>query len=441
MSVLKPPLVPICVTSMDSIELRSSGPRDSESGHDAASEAQKEPSTQGILVVTAGFICNFMVFGIGFSYGVFQEFYTSSSGPLRHYSASEVSIVGTLGLALTYLCGIFNKTLLFYFSPRQVMLFGSVLMSAGLIAAGSSSKIYQFVITQGLMFGVGLSLVYLPPVVIVPTLFSRNRAIATGIVFAGTGCGGFVFAFLTRWLISQVGWRWCLRILGFVNLAATSLASLLVAKPTTRYNTDNKVLNLSQIKSWRVWLQLAGSLLQAAGYLTPLIFMSKYGRALGYSENQGALFIAVNNAINAVFKVVLGFGADRIGRLNMILICSVVSSITVFALWMVGTRGTFIAFVVLYGIFSGAIISLLPTCLMDLFGVANYQALTGLMYFSRGIGNMLGSPIAALLITGNGSNAGDFRNAIIYNGVMLAASTLCLAALRVIFRLDLSWKL
>lgn len=414
----------------------------SEEASRAVSEAPaSELSMLGVLVVTAGFICNFMVFGIGFSYGVFQEFYTSSSGPLRHWSASQVSIVGTFGLALTYMCGIFNKTLLFYFTPRQVMLFGSALMSAGLIAAGSSSELYQFVITQGLMFGVGLSFVYLPPVVIVPTLFSENRAIATGIVFAGTGCGAFTFAFLSRWLISELGWRWCLRILGLINLGATSLASLLVPRPIARYNTDNKVLSLSQIQSWRVWLQLLGSLLQSTGYLIPLIFMSKYGVTLGFTQNQGALFIAINNAINAIFKVVLGFGGDRIGRLNMILICSAVSSITVFALWMVETRATFIAFVVLYGAFSGAIISLLPTCLMDLFGVANYQALTGLMYFSRGIGNMLGSPIAALLISGNGSNPGDFRNSIIYNGVVLAASTICLAGLRTIFRLSLSWKL
>lgn len=389
-----------------------------------------QENRDGISVIILGFLCNFMVFGIGFSYGIFLEFYTSTTGPLRHYNSSEVALVGTVGTSLTYLVGIFNKTMMYYMKPRNVMMVGSVIMTTGLILAASSSHIYQFVLTQGILFGVGSSFVYLPPVICAPMYFNKHRAIAMGIVYSGTGFGGLVMATLTRYLIDEYGWRWCLRTLALINLAATVSASfLLVAPKHAEFASNNKLFNLSQVGSYRVWLQMAGTLLQSAGYLIPLFFMSKYAETLGFSKSQGAIFIGMNNAINAVFKIILGFGADYIGRLNMIIICSLASSISIFALWMVETRATFWTFVVVYGISSGAIISLLPACLVELFGVGNYQALNGLMTFGRGVGNMLGSPVAGLLIAGSGMYSRDYRNCMIYNGVLLFASTTFLSGL------------
>ncbi|ODQ57598.1 hypothetical protein WICANDRAFT_85726 [Wickerhamomyces anomalus NRRL Y-366-8] len=401
-------------------------------------------SSYGLRIIVAGFLANFMVFGIGFSFGVFQEYYTSSNGPLSNYSDSEVAMIGTLCSALTYLGGIFNKTLMFYLSPRKVMFIGSFFMGVGLISASFCTSMYQFILTQGLISGAGSSLIFMPPVVCAPMFFNKNRAIAMGVLFSGTGFGGFGIANLSSFLINKVGWKWCLRILGFIVLGSGVVSGMLVKIPKQvneqfQFNSK-KILSISQLRSWKVWLQLSASLLQSAGYLIPLIYMSKYGRTLGFSDNQGAMFIGVNNAINAVFKIVLGFVADRIGRLNMIIICSVLSSITVFTLWMVSSRDTFISFVVLYGVFSGAIISLLPTCLVELFGAARYQSLSGLMYFSRGIGTLLGSPLAGLMITNGGRLSRDYKNSIIYDGVLLLASTVCLVGLRTRATLDRGWK-
>ncbi|KAK6464900.1 major facilitator superfamily domain-containing protein [Scheffersomyces coipomensis] len=382
----------------------------------------------GIYVVVSGFLCNFMVFGVGFSYGVFQEFYKSQDGPLSHCSDFQVAMVGTFGTALTYTCGIFNKTLLTYLKPRTLMLIGSILMSAGLILAGFCTELYQFILTQGLIYGVGSSFVYLPPVVCAPMFFNKHRAIAMGLLFSGTGFGGLAIAPLTRYLVSEIGFRWCLRTLGLINLALTILASTLVREPPVgTFKSNNKLFNINQLGSWKVCLQLAGSLLQAAGYLIPLIYMSSYAQTLGFTRGQGALFIGLNNAINAVFKVIFGFGGDEIGRLNMIIICNLLSAVTVFGLWYVESKSAYIGFIVLYGVFSGAIISLLPTCLLELFGAANYQSLSSIMYFCRGVGNFLGSPLAGLMIVNSGVKASDYKLPIIYNGVLLVASTACLA--------------
>lgn len=400
-------------------------------------------SSDGLRIIIAGFIANFMVLGISFSFGVFQEYYTSSNGPLNHYRDSEIAMIGTLCNSLTYMGGIFNKTLLYYMSPRKLMFIGAALICIGLISASFCTSMYQFILTQGLVSGVGSSFLFMPPVVCAPMFFNKNRAIAMGFLFSGSGFGGLGMATLTRFLITHVGWKWCLRTLGLMGLVCGAGSGMLVKIPDQvneqfQFNSK-KILSISQLKSWKVWLQLSASLLQSAGYLIPLIYMSRYGRTLGFSNSQGAMFIGVNNAINAVFKILLGLAADRIGRLNMIIACSVLSSVTVFTLWMISSRDTFISFVVLYGVFSGAIISLLPTCLVELFGASRYQSLSGLMYFSRGIGTLLGSPLAGLMIVNGGRVSRDYKNSIIYDGALLLASTICLVGLRARATLDRVW--
>lgn len=123
-----------------------------------------------------------MVFGIGFSYGVFQEFYGSFVGPLFNYSESKIALIGTISNSLIYLCAIFNKTLMYYMCPRNVMLIGCGLLSLGLILTGFASSYYQFVLCS-ILQGVGGSILYLPPVICGPVYFDKHRSLAMGFCF------------------------------------------------------------------------------------------------------------------------------------------------------------------------------------------------------------------------------------------------------------------
>ena len=383
----------------------------------------------GISAIIAGFLCNFMVFGIGFSYGVFQEFYGSPSGPLALHSDAKIALIGTVSTSLTYICGIFNKSLMYYLGAWKVMLLGCVLMSIGITVTGFCSDYYQFILCSVLQ-GIGGGILYLPPVVCGPVYFDKHRSLASGVLFSGTGIGAFALANLTKYLIKKVGWQWGVRILGFMNLGVTGLASFMVFEPKLpNFRSANAILNVSQLKSPKVISQLLGSLLQSAGYLMPLIFMYKSAVSLGYSSSQGAFFIGLSNLINAASKVVTGMIADVVGRMNTLIFCSSVSAALIFALWLPAIKNTFMSLVVLYGVFSGAIISLLPPCLIEIFGIGSYTQLSGMMYCARGIGVIIGSPIGALLIIGNGANPKDYTNIAVYNGVLLTASTICLGYL------------
>lgn len=409
----------------------------------------KKLQYRGYMIVAAGFMCNFIIFGFAFTFGVFQDFYLSKDGPLYGKPVATVSIIGSLASALTYMVTIGNNVLLRFFSIQHTMAFGSLLIAMGLISASWAKEIWQFALSQGVMFGIGGSMAYLPAIVHAPPYFGAHRGIAMGILFSGTGIGGLALAPLTRYLITKYGWQWALRICGIITFVCLLPATFLV-HPHPSYVATHKIksakieavcLNMNLITSKKFIFHMIGALLQSAGYLIPGYYMSSYGQTLGFSSNEGAVFIGINNAVNAISKVIVGYFADNFGRVNMLLCCCLLSAITVFALWLVSTRGTLIAFVILYGVVSGPIISLLPTCMVELFGVQHYQSSTWLLYFCRGVGTFLGSPVAGLFIKHGGSSAHDYQNTIIYNGVLFVANFICFTYVRTILASENEWKI
>lgn len=399
------------------------------------------------MIVAAGFVANFVVFGFAFTFGVFQDYYLSEAGPLHGRSVSSVSIIGTIATALTYLLTILNTSLSRYFSISSIMVTGAVLMSLGLIIASFAHEVWQLSLTQGVLFGIGGSMAYLPPIVHAPPYFNTNRSIAMGLLFSGTGAGGLALAPLTRYLLSKFGWRWALRICGMISLTSLFPISFLVhphpaySDPSSKGFNNVPRLNFKLMRSTKFVLHMMGALLQSAGYLVPGYFMSSYGQTLAFTYGQGAIFIGVNNAVNALSKIIIGYFADRFGRLNMLVVCCLLSCITVLALWTIPHRSTFLSFVIFYGIVSGPIISLLPTCMVELFGVQNYQATSWFLYFSRGVGTFLGSPIAGLFINNNGLLARNYRNAIIYDGMLFSVSFLCFLGMRLMEGHGNGWKI
>lgn len=137
-------------------------------------------------------------------------------------------------------------------------------------------------------------------------------------------------------------------------------------------------INWHVLKSRKFAAQALGAMLQSAAYSTPLFFYAAYAKIQGYSEASGANFIAFSNVSNAVGKVVIGFAADRLGRLNTLFVTTFISAIAVLGFWIPSimldggsatSMGLFIVFTLLYGAFASAYISLFPASLIEIFGI------------------------------------------------------------------------
>lgn len=376
--------------------------------------------------------------------------------PFTGATPAQIDLIGTLSIALMTIGAPFATTWIKQYPPRNVIWASGVVYSGSLILASFSQALWQFILTQGCLLGIGTCLIYMPSVTVAPTWFSLHRGLAMGIILAGTGVGGVAWPLAFRYLIDSVGFRNTLRITAGISFVLVTCSGAFMRWPANqlaRIEAENAALSRSSNifrlprVDWRVarsrkfLAHALGAALQSAAYYTPVFFFASFARTLGYSQATSANFIAISNAANAIGKVVIGHAADRMGRLNTLLVTTLISSISVLALWLPSCLSTtqlsgsnlFIAFTILYGIFASAYVALFPTSLVELFGVQNFASVNGLLYMIRGFATLIGTPVAGVLIRGHGQKdvgPRTYENTSIMVGVLLVAATLAVTWVR-----------
>lgn len=175
----------IALTRLPSTTTRS---QHSESPTAAPSEStalRPVSKNRQILVLISSFLTIVITIGLNQSYGVFQAYYISSSQTIlksADNSPALVAFVGTLASGLTWSGSIFINPMLTRISLpqlRQLCILGVLLMSLGFGLASISSTVWQLLLTQGLLYGVGSSLLYFPILSSAPEYFNERRGAAS----------------------------------------------------------------------------------------------------------------------------------------------------------------------------------------------------------------------------------------------------------------------
>lgn len=157
----------------------------------------------GWVVVFASFMCNMILDGIAYTFGVLLT-------PLASDFQSDkgtVSWVGSLLCGMYMLSGPVVGGLVNKFGCRPVCIAGAVVSWAAFSVSTLSPSVPVLMLTYGFIGGFGLGLIYLPAIVSVGFYFESKRALATGISVCGSGVGTFVFAPLANWLLVSYGWK------------------------------------------------------------------------------------------------------------------------------------------------------------------------------------------------------------------------------------------
>ena len=400
-----------------------------------------------ILMVVSSFVLTLTACDLNFAFGVYQELYESLDGPFADASPAQIDLIGTLGVSLMTILAPYASAWTKSYSPRTMTLIGAVLFALANILASISQTLWQFILTQGVLLGCATCLAYIPAVTVPPGWFKERRGLAMGIVLSGTGVGGTLWAPVLRALNAGVGFRNTLRLTGGLSFFLIAGSGWMLKWHPEIESRNRLELTPGQsrlrppLANWRVvrsrvfFAQAAGAMFQAAAYYTPVYFISTYARTLGYSPATGANFIALSNGVSAGGKVLLGYVADRFGRLNVLLICTLLSAVSTLALWLPSTierdeqaaMTLFIAYVVLYSVTAGAYVSLFPTVLVELFGVQNFASVNGLLYMLRGFATLVGTPSAGALIRSSSGTTMHsklaFRSPSVLIGCLLASAT------------------
>lgn len=92
-----------------------------------------------------------------------------------------------------------------------------------LVAASFATQVVHLVLTQGLLYGLGASLVYSPFTFYIDQWFVKRKGLAYGLFWAGTGFCGSITPALMEWAINSYGFRITLRVWALVLVSLSLL--------------------------------------------------------------------------------------------------------------------------------------------------------------------------------------------------------------------------
>ncbi|XP_018576651.1 monocarboxylate transporter 12 [Anoplophora glabripennis] len=157
----------------------------------------------GWVIVVASFVCNMVVDGICYTFGIFLfeiiQYYNASKGKTAWVGSILTGTYLIIGPLVSALC---NK-----FGCRAVCVAGSIISTVAFALSIFSPTVNWLMFTYGFLGGFGFGLIYLPAVVCVGYYFESKRSLATGIAVCGSGAGTFAFAPLATVLLDRYGWK------------------------------------------------------------------------------------------------------------------------------------------------------------------------------------------------------------------------------------------
>ena len=180
----------------------------------------------------------------------------------------------------------------------------------------------------------------------------------------------------------------------------------------------------------------------------PLVFGPEFAESIGTSVTLGSHLLAINSGVGIPGRLCAGWLSDKLGHLNMLLMATAVYAVATWGLWLpaalTGHVGLYVAMCIFHGLVNGVFNTVMNSAQKTLFGAEMYYPNIGATTTIRGVGYVVGAPIAGAMVSGVANEnlqGSDFERPILYTAVLLTISLLCLVNTR---RLDAKrngWKL
>jgi MFS family permease len=371
------------------------------------------PSTErhsfyGWWVVAAAFAITFIGFGSAYTFSTFLA-------PLEHdfgASRGSVSLVFSLAGFLYFALGIVSGPLADRFGSRPLAVIGMAVAALGLALAGAAQSLIEVYLAYGLGVGLGMGCAYVPAIGAVQRWFVRRRSFASGLAVAGIGVGTLVMPPLASLLIATLGWRSAYLVLGVLVLVIGGGMALLIENdPRGRgLNPDGEegALQVADpvrgasirdaICTTRFGGLYAACLICSFGVFVPFVHLVPFARDHGIADSTAALLLLGTIGIGSTAgRFFLGGIADRIGR-ERALIFMFAGMAAALSIWAISAHVWSLAsFALVFGIFYGGWVAVLPSVVMDYFGGRNVSGIIGALYTSVAFGTLIGPSAAGFV--------------------------------------------
>lgn len=248
-------------------------------------------------------------------------------------------------------------------------------------------------------------------------------------------------------LLETLGIRKTLGILAGCSGLTLSVASALALPPRRFEKRDTKILGWTAFKDPLFLCLAVVNLSHPLTVAIPFTFGPEYAESLGVTTATAAQLLAINSGVGIPARLATGFLADSLGHQNVLALSTAIYAVAIWALWLPSTVGhqfgLYIALSVCHGLVNGVFVTVSNSVQKQLFGEEKYFPKSGALTTLRGIGCVVGVPIAGALVTkvtDQELRPEDFTHALIYAGSLVTASFLCLVMVRWLDAKRTGWK-
>jgi MFS family permease len=397
---------------------------DLETQRDAAIPEKPPDGGYGWVVTASVAIVNGHSWGINAAYSVFLAHFVKEdtfpgTQPLVY------AMAGSLGVGVMMLISPFATIMARELGTRPTMLMGAVVQSVSLVCASLSTEIWQLFLSQGVLFGIGMGLLFLPSCGIISQWFTRRRALANGIAIAGAGLGGLTYSLATGAIIRNMGLGWAYRILAIVSAVANIICTLLIR---TRYESQSRLaFDTSLFRRPEYLLVLSYGAFSMLGYFVLIFTLANYANVIGLQSSQASMIPAFFMFGQAIGRPCVGWLSDRFGRITLTFIMSFITGILIFALWInAKTFGVLLAFALVGGLSAGVFWVNISPVLVEVIGLEDLASGLSCLWVVMAAPATFSAPIALEIYTGTGSYVG----AQLFTAFMYIAAAFCMLLVR-----------
>ena len=364
---------------------------------------EKRDISKGRLpIIIASFLIVLIGFTVRTSYGVLLPEMLPS---LQVTKAEAGLIYGVFFMAYTIfspLVGLLADRI----NVQVILPFFLSILGGGTLLMGYSSSLVESMFFF-LLAGIGSSVCWSPVVALVGRWINdKRRGVALAFIDVGSPIGIAVSSFIMPLIVTKSSWRMGWKGLGIFALLIAGMSLFLLKDYAGKPNIQTQKLNIhsnisSSImyitiqKNATFWLIGVSYLLIGFSVLIPQTFMCTYAvQELMLSYSVATKLVTIMALASIVGKLILGFLSDFYGRIKVIIICEILTTIAIFG--MVQFHGLLAIYLcmAIYGFSQGAIWPLYAACASDYFSKSSTGLVVGFWTLFIGIGFII-SPIIA----------------------------------------------
>jgi len=358
----------------------------------------------GYVIVLAAFLIMAVMWGAFNSFGIFFEPILIEFGWTRAATSGAFSLCLVIAGFFAIVAGRLNDR----FGPRIVMTVSGLFLGSGYLLMSQISAIWQLYLFYGVIVGIGSGGSFVPLASTISRWFVKGRGLMTGITASGIGMGIMIMPPIASWLISSYGWRISYIIMGIIVLTLIILATQFLRRDPSQMGQ----LPYGEAEEGRLGLEAGGfSLREAIHTRQYWLFCAMYfccwfsfmivfahvvihAIGLGISVVSAANILAIIGVGSIAGRITMGGVADRIGNKSALITSFMLMSVAF--LWLLAAKEVwmFYLFAAIFGFAYGAVATLEPPIVAELFGLSSHGVIFGAIFFSDSVGGAVGTVLA-----------------------------------------------